>query len=181
MPDRDIPKKVDEYVQQIKEDNPSYDDAQAWATAWSIYCKYKNPSSDHCHQPASAYFPGKGGEVGSSGPLMLRRDYGTVKQASTGQECEFFKARNGKWYMGLSDYPPEDDEEMDYWDPEYDYYGPFSDFDSAYDFLHRNFANPGGFTKDPSGRRPPPKKLQRGRYASAKRVVARYLGSRKRG
>ena len=185
MPDRDVPKKVDEYVQQIKKDNPSYDDAQAWATAWSIYCKYKNPGSDHCQQPASAYFPGKGGEVGSSGPLMLRRDYGSTKQASTGQECEFFKASDGNWYMGLSDDPPDDDEERDYWDPQYDYYGPFASFDEAKDFLHRNFANPGGYTKDDSGHRAPPKKpispFQRWRYAAAKRVVARYLGSKGRG
>jgi len=87
--------------------------------------------------------------------------------------------------MGLSDDPPEDDEERGYWNPEYEYYGPFSDFNSAYDFLNRNFANPGGFNKDPSGRRPPPKKpispSQRWRYAATKRVVTRYLGSKGRG
>lgn len=150
MPDRDIPKKVDEYVQQIKKDNP-----------------------------------GKGGEVGSSGPLMLRRDYGSTKRASTGQECKFFKANDGNWYMGLSDYPPEDDEERDYWDPEYEYYGPFASFAEANDFLRRGFANPGGYTKDDSGRKAPPKKpispFQRGRHAATKRVVARYLGSKGRG
>lgn len=156
MPDRDIPKKVDEYVQQIKKDNP-----------------------------------GKGGEVGSSGPLMLRRDYGSTKQASartasTGQSCKFFKANDGNWYMGLSDYPPEDDEDRRYWEPEYTYYGPFNDVGSAERFLHRNFPNPGGSVEDPSGRRPPPYKPispkgAKWRYAATKRVVARYLGSKGRG
>lgn len=118
---------------------------------------------------------------------MLRRDYGAGRQrtASTGQECDFFKARDGNWYMGLSDYPPEDDEEMDYWEPDMTYYGPFQSFDEAHRFLGK-FANPGGYTKDPSGRRPPPKVHPSRRYAKAtrssqhgdgagKRIAARYL------
>jgi hypothetical protein len=70
MPQKSIPSPVERYVKEIAESNSDYTDAQVWATAWSIYCKYKNPGSEHCTKPASDYFPGKGG------PLMLRRDYG---------------------------------------------------------------------------------------------------------
>lgn len=54
-----MPKKVDEYYKQVKEQNPSYSEEQAWATAWSIYCKHKNPGSPSCKKDQSEYFPGK--------------------------------------------------------------------------------------------------------------------------
>lgn len=54
-----MPSPVDKYFEQVKEQNPSYSDEQAWATAWSIYCKHKNPGSDHCHKPPSEYLKGK--------------------------------------------------------------------------------------------------------------------------
>lgn len=50
-----MPSPVDKYFKQIKKDNPSYTDEQAWATAWSIYCRYKNPGSESCHMPTSEY------------------------------------------------------------------------------------------------------------------------------
>ncbi len=79
-----------------------------------------------------------------------------LKKASTGQECEFFKAKDGNWYMGLSDYPPEDDRE--YWDGSIEeWYGPFPSFESAYKYLHDNFANPGGYRKNDGGTKPPPR------------------------
>ena len=65
---RNIPLKVEEYVKDVKKKNPSYDDAQAWATAWSIYCKHKNPDSPHCKQ--DAYFPGKGKKASLRGSLV---------------------------------------------------------------------------------------------------------------
>ena len=52
-----IPKKVEEYAKEVEKGNPDYDQGRVWATAWSIYCKYKNPGSPHCHQ--DSYFPGK--------------------------------------------------------------------------------------------------------------------------
>lgn len=55
--DKAAPEQVDRYFKEVKKDNPSYDDSQAWATAWSIYCAHKNPSSPSCHQ--DSYFPGK--------------------------------------------------------------------------------------------------------------------------
>jgi hypothetical protein len=54
-----LPADVERYVEEVKEKNPDYSEGQAWATAWSIYCKYKNPGSDHCKQDASDYFPGR--------------------------------------------------------------------------------------------------------------------------
>lgn len=52
----DIPADVERYVKEIEKSNPDYDEAQTWATAWSIYCKYKEPGSEHCSMPASDYF-----------------------------------------------------------------------------------------------------------------------------
>ena len=54
-----MPSPVDKYYKQIKKDSPSYSDEQAWATAWSIYCKHKNPGSPHCHKPTEEYLKGK--------------------------------------------------------------------------------------------------------------------------
>ena len=55
-----VPAKVKEHAEDVQSKNPDYDDAQVWATAWSIYCKYKDPGSDHCKKDTSEYFPGKG-------------------------------------------------------------------------------------------------------------------------
>ena len=77
MPKNSIPADVERYVEETRESNPDYDDAQVWAVAWSRYCKYKNPGSDHCKKPTSEYFPGKSG-----GPLMMRRDYGSEAHGS---------------------------------------------------------------------------------------------------
>jgi hypothetical protein len=50
-----MPSPVDKYYKQIKKDSPSYSDEQAWATAWGIFCKHKNPGSSHCHKPTEDY------------------------------------------------------------------------------------------------------------------------------
>lgn len=54
-----MPGPVDKYFKEIKQENPSYSDEQAWATAWSIYCKHKNPGSEHCHKDSGDYLNGK--------------------------------------------------------------------------------------------------------------------------
>lgn len=51
-----LPADVERYVKEIEKKNPDYDEAQTWATAWSIYCKYKEPGSPHCQMPTSDYF-----------------------------------------------------------------------------------------------------------------------------
>jgi hypothetical protein len=50
-----MPAPVDRYFKKVKASNSGYSDSQAWATAWSIYCKSKNPGSTHCKQKPSAY------------------------------------------------------------------------------------------------------------------------------
>jgi hypothetical protein len=50
-----MPKDVDRYFDDVKKNNPDYSDEQAWATAWSIFCKHKDPGSDHCKKPTSEY------------------------------------------------------------------------------------------------------------------------------
>ncbi len=52
---RDIPEDVDRYVEEHLEQGK--DESYAWALAWSRYCEYKNPGSDHCKQ--NSYFDGK--------------------------------------------------------------------------------------------------------------------------
>jgi len=50
-----MPSPVDKYFKEVKKSNPGYSDEQAWATAWSIYCKHKNPGSPSCHKPTEEY------------------------------------------------------------------------------------------------------------------------------
>lgn len=45
----DLPPDVERYHKEVVKGNPSYSDSQAWATAWSIYCR-ANPGSAHCHE-----------------------------------------------------------------------------------------------------------------------------------
>lgn len=54
-----MPSPVDKYFKEVKKSNPSYSDEQAWATAWSIYCKNKNPNSEHCNKSPGEYLKGK--------------------------------------------------------------------------------------------------------------------------
>jgi predicted double-glycine peptidase len=51
-----LPADVERYVEETKASNPDYDEGQVWAVAWSRYCKYKNPGSEHCTMDASDYF-----------------------------------------------------------------------------------------------------------------------------
>ena len=119
-------------------------------------------------------------------PVLLPLLASTTKRASTGQACEFYKARDGNWYMGLSADRPEydDDEERGYWDGDIeDWYGPFESFEEAHEFLRRDFANPGGYSSDDSGRRLPPKKPHSPgrRWASATGHVAARFKAQRRG
>lgn len=62
---KNLPPKVEKYVKQIKKDNPDYDEGQAWATAWSIYCKHVNNDSPHCKKKPGEYFDKKADSDGS--------------------------------------------------------------------------------------------------------------------
>ncbi len=51
------PKDVKRYVKEMQEEDPSMSDDKAWAVAWSRFCEYKDPSSEHCKQ--DSYFSGR--------------------------------------------------------------------------------------------------------------------------
>lgn len=65
-----MPAKVDELFDEVKKSNPSYSDEQAWATAWSIYCKHVEPGSESCHMPTSEYL--KGQKTAGNNPEALQ-------------------------------------------------------------------------------------------------------------
>ena len=49
-----LPDYVEDKVKMFKE--KGYSEDKAWPIAWSIYCKYKEPNSPHCHQDTDDYF-----------------------------------------------------------------------------------------------------------------------------
>jgi len=57
--DKSAPEKVDKYYKDVKKKNPDYSDSQAWATAWSIYCKHVNPGDDSCKKNTGEYLKSK--------------------------------------------------------------------------------------------------------------------------
>lgn len=63
---------------------------------------------------------------------------------STGCECEFVEHEDGTWTYRLEDYHAP----KNAWDwREYSTeYGPFGSYPEATDHLHRNHANPGGWS-----------------------------------
>lgn len=58
---------------------------------------------------------------------------------STGADCRFIEKTPGKWYYELQQYPYGSN-------PNYDTEGPFRTFREAELHLHRNNANPGGYS-----------------------------------
>jgi len=55
--DKDIPDKVKEIAKNVEE--KGNDPGMAYAIAWSVYCRYKEPGSPHCHKSPNEYFPGR--------------------------------------------------------------------------------------------------------------------------
>ena len=56
---KNVPAYVHDKVEEIMEKQKEKDEGQAWAVAWSIYCKYKKPNSPHCKKEKDEYFPGR--------------------------------------------------------------------------------------------------------------------------
>lgn len=82
MPQNAVPADVERYVKEVRESNPDYDDAQVWATAWSIYCAHGKRDSEHCKKPADEYFPGR--SASASGVVvdrLVRRAYSRILRA----------------------------------------------------------------------------------------------------
>ena len=69
------------------------------------------------------------------------------------RRCDIWKATDGQWYMLLGKFE-DADEEIDC-----DTFGPFSSSEGAHKYLFNNHSNPGGFSEDDSGTRPPPEKI----------------------
>lgn len=74
---------------------------------------------------------------------------------SMSRHCEFYKAKDKKWYMDLAEreYAGYEDATT---------YGPFDTLDIAHDYLD-NFSNPGSYGEDASGKNPVPKKSPNGK------------------
>jgi hypothetical protein len=54
---KNLPPDVECYVEEGKAQGLPED--QAWAVAWSRWCKYKKPGDEHCQKSPSEYFPGR--------------------------------------------------------------------------------------------------------------------------
>jgi hypothetical protein len=76
-----IPKDVERYKKEVEKDNPSYSEEQVWATAWSIYCKHKNPGSSHCKQ--DDYLKGQGKKEASETEEIVKV-YSSSKDGGNG-------------------------------------------------------------------------------------------------
>lgn len=53
--ERNVPKYVKEKAEYFEEEK-GYEPSYAWAMAWSIWCKYKNPDSPHCKRDQKANY-----------------------------------------------------------------------------------------------------------------------------
>lgn len=51
--ERDIPQYVQDKAEQLEA--KGYEPGYAFAVAWSIYCKYKNPVATPCTRPPEGY------------------------------------------------------------------------------------------------------------------------------
>lgn len=94
---KSIPAKVDEYAESVREKNPDYDESQVWATAWSIYCKYKNPNSEHCKMDKNEYFPGKSSKEAESDLNKSWGGYSTFRPMRHAKLEEEQKALISEW------------------------------------------------------------------------------------
>jgi hypothetical protein len=54
---KNLPPDVERYVEEGKAQGLPED--QAWAVAWSRWCKYKSPGDEHCSKGPEGYFKGK--------------------------------------------------------------------------------------------------------------------------
>jgi len=84
MPEGKIPKRVEKLVLEIEKKNPKYGEAQAWATAWSVYCKYIKPGSSHCHKSASEYLSGGKQQRGAKKTKTRKKTQKTSAPKPTG-------------------------------------------------------------------------------------------------
>jgi hypothetical protein len=70
---KNLPKNVERYVQEGKDQG--LDEGEAWAVAWSRYCKYKNPDSPHCKKDSPSDYLQNQGKKQASEALPFDRFY----------------------------------------------------------------------------------------------------------
>jgi len=66
---KDLPKHVERYVEEGKEQG--LDESEAWAVAWSRYCKYKFPDSPHCKKDSPEDYLQNQGKKAAVNPAAL--------------------------------------------------------------------------------------------------------------
>jgi len=76
---------------------------------------------------------------------------------STGLDAGFFLASDDNWYMYIETW----DEYGEEGSGEYEEYGPFMSLERAERYLEDNFANPGGYSVNSSGKTKPPSNARR--------------------
>ena len=96
----DLPGPVEGYVQEVQEANPDYTEGQSWATAWSIYCKYKNPGSEHCQQSPSEYFKAAAQKTAAMSKKAGYTHYWDIKAVPTPVEWASLMSMTKKIIMG---------------------------------------------------------------------------------
>lgn len=96
----DLPGPVEDYVQEIQDANPDYTEGQAWATAWSIYCKYKNPGSEHCQKSPSEYFKAAAQKIAGMSKKAGYTHYWEIKAVPTPVEWASLMAVTKKILAG---------------------------------------------------------------------------------
>lgn len=93
--------------------------------------------------------------------IKLYEEYFHSLNESTGLDAGFFLASDNNWYMYIEEW-------NDYGtggSGGYANYGPFISYEQAEQYLEDNFANPGGYSVDQSGRMKPPTDAIRPSYS----------------
>lgn len=89
-------------------------------------------------------------------PIVVHDKSQPARVSSLQRYCHFYKAQDDSWYFELADQEYGERHQATT-------YGPFNSEDSAIEYLHANFSNPGGWSTDDSGNSPTPAKSPNGR------------------
>lgn len=95
---KNLPKDVERYVDEGIEQGMSED--KAWAVAWSRYCKYKNPGSEHCKMNKSDYFPGRKADFSGMAARVAARHLRATDRLPNPLDG-MDKAKGVRWLNGL--------------------------------------------------------------------------------
>ena len=103
---KDLPKHVERYVEEGKEQG--LDESEAWAVAWSRYCKYKFPNSPRCKKESPEdYLPNQGKKAAVNPAALPMVDQ--IKKALASMGASKIKSRSQRnnpvlsYYFGKGD------------------------------------------------------------------------------